>query len=42
MTDNTADAEQNKKRLMGMGAQQFLIKPIAVETLVREVRRQLA
>jgi PAS domain S-box-containing protein len=42
LTGNSIDSAQNKTRLLEMGVQHFLIKPILVEMLVRQVREQLA
>jgi DNA-binding response OmpR family regulator len=42
LTSKPLGSTQDETRLMGMGIQQIMTKPVQVETLVREVRRYLA
>lgn len=41
LTSSPIDSMQDKVRMMGMGVQQFLTKPVSIELLVREIRRHM-
>ena len=42
LTGTPIDSMHDKVRMMGMGVQQFLTKPVSIELLVREIRRHMA
>jgi PAS domain S-box-containing protein len=42
LTGSPIESVHDKMRAMDMGVQQFLAKPVSIETLVREIRRRLA
>ncbi len=42
LTGSPIDSMQDKVRMMGMGVQQFLTKPVSIELLVREIQRHMA
>jgi len=42
LTGSPIESMHDKARMMGMGVQQFLTKPVSIELLVREIRRHIA
>ena len=41
LTGSPLESMRDKARMMGMGVQQFLTKPVSIELLVREIRRHM-
>jgi DNA-binding response OmpR family regulator len=42
LTASPTDLQREKARMLGMGAEQFLTKPLSVEVLIAEIKKQLA
>jgi DNA-binding response OmpR family regulator len=42
ITASPVDKERDKVRVLGMGAAQYITKPLSIEVLIREIKRAIA